>query len=145
MRAIAATFQRRGTPLPNGLPVALTSTFVGDALKNTQWSAFARKSGASGAGDLAGAAAAIVEFAKRHLAPPCPELRSRHIGLQAAHGDERIRNFNSIPSRRFALLSLRPQRIPLSLPQIEQMQAKQPHALIGRRLGNNRLHLPQIL
>ena len=67
VRAIAATFQRRGTPLPNGLPVALTSTFVGDALKNTQWSAFVRKSGAVGAGDLAGAAAAIVEFAEAPL------------------------------------------------------------------------------
>jgi hypothetical protein len=65
--AIRAMFQRRGTALPNGLPVALTSSFVGDALKNTQWTAFVRESGASSAGDLAGAAAAILEFAEAPL------------------------------------------------------------------------------
>ncbi|MEO8182465.1 MAG: nucleotidyl transferase AbiEii/AbiGii toxin family protein [Deltaproteobacteria bacterium] len=68
VRAIRATFQRRDTPLPNGLPVALTSTFVGDALKNTQWSAFVRISDTPSAGDLAAAAATIVEFAEAPLA-----------------------------------------------------------------------------
>jgi hypothetical protein len=67
VRAIRATFARRGTALPAGLPVALTSEFAGDAIKKTQWSAFARKSGARDAGDLAGAVAAITRFLERPL------------------------------------------------------------------------------
>jgi hypothetical protein len=46
-RAIRATFERRGTKLPRGLPVALTPEFADDATKGTQWSAFLRKSTAS--------------------------------------------------------------------------------------------------
>lgn len=64
VQAITATFQRRRTPLPSGIPVALTTEFVTDALKNTQWSAFLRKSGASAVGDLAATAAAIAAFAE---------------------------------------------------------------------------------
>lgn len=43
-KAIAATFARRGTPLPNGLPSGLTETFADDSGKQTQWQAFLRKS-----------------------------------------------------------------------------------------------------
>ena len=46
-RAIRATFDRRGTTLPAGRPVALTSEFAGDAAKQAQWKAFLRKSGAT--------------------------------------------------------------------------------------------------
>lgn len=42
--AIAATFQRRRTPLPAGTPVALTETFSGDSSKNAQWRAFVKRS-----------------------------------------------------------------------------------------------------
>lgn len=42
--AIAATFARRGTPLPTGLPIGLTKVFADDAAKQTQWQAFLRKS-----------------------------------------------------------------------------------------------------
>lgn len=42
-RAIAATFQRRGTPIPTLLPVGLTPEFALDAQKRTQWAAFLRK------------------------------------------------------------------------------------------------------
>ena len=38
--AVAATFERRGTALPQGAPVALTRTFSGDAGKQSQWRAF---------------------------------------------------------------------------------------------------------
>lgn len=42
--AIAATFARRGTRLPDGLPIGLTKTFADDPSKQTQWQAFLRKS-----------------------------------------------------------------------------------------------------
>jgi predicted nucleotidyltransferase component of viral defense system len=64
--AIRATFSRRGTPLPAGLPVALTAEFADDRIKNTQWAAFCRKSGAPSAGDLPAAMAAVSLF----VAPP---------------------------------------------------------------------------
>src|SRR5215210_5290390 len=44
-RAIRATFARRLTALPHGLPVALTDAFANDASKRTQWTAFVRKAG----------------------------------------------------------------------------------------------------
>jgi predicted nucleotidyltransferase component of viral defense system len=39
-RAIAATFERRGTPLPDALPDALTAEFASDDAKRRQWRAF---------------------------------------------------------------------------------------------------------
>lgn len=47
-RAIKATFARRGTPLPEQLPLALTDRFGLDPAKRTQWKAFIRKSGEPG-------------------------------------------------------------------------------------------------
>ena len=41
-RAIAATFERRGTDIPYEAPVALTQTFATDAGKRQQWAAFVR-------------------------------------------------------------------------------------------------------
>jgi predicted nucleotidyltransferase component of viral defense system len=41
-RAIAATFERRGTAIPFDAPVALTQTFATDAGKQRQWAAFVR-------------------------------------------------------------------------------------------------------
>ena len=38
--AIAATFARRGTPIPTGLPPGLTDAFAADAAKRRQWQAF---------------------------------------------------------------------------------------------------------
>lgn len=38
--AIRATFERRGTRIPDELPFALTSEFADDAAKKTQWAAF---------------------------------------------------------------------------------------------------------
>lgn len=40
-RAIAATFARRKTPIPDGLPRALTVEFASQPAKRTQWNAFA--------------------------------------------------------------------------------------------------------
>ncbi len=41
-RAIAATFDRRGTVIPERLPDALTGTFAANAIKRRQWMAFVR-------------------------------------------------------------------------------------------------------
>lgn len=66
-RAIRATFERRKTPLPITVPVALTSTFADDATKKTQWSGFVRKAGVRDAGSLAEAVAAVAAFGERPL------------------------------------------------------------------------------
>ncbi len=42
--AVRATFGRRRTPLPNGLPVALTPDFAAIPGKQQQWRAFLRRS-----------------------------------------------------------------------------------------------------
>jgi predicted nucleotidyltransferase component of viral defense system len=67
VRAIAATFVRRGTPLPSGLPVALTPEFTEDRAKIAQWGAFLRKSGASNPGDLREVATTIARFVEEPL------------------------------------------------------------------------------
>lgn len=43
-RAIQATFDRRRTPIPETIPLALTADFYEDAAKQTQWNAFKLKS-----------------------------------------------------------------------------------------------------
>ncbi len=42
--AIRNTFERRSTPLPDGLPMAFTNEFIKDVQKQIQWRAFVRKS-----------------------------------------------------------------------------------------------------
>lgn len=41
--AISSTFQRRGTSLPEELPIGLSAVFAEDLQKQTQWSAFLRR------------------------------------------------------------------------------------------------------
>lgn len=43
MRAIAATFKQRGTPLPTTLPLALTAAFYDDPNRQAQWKGFLRR------------------------------------------------------------------------------------------------------
>lgn len=43
LSAIRATFERRKTPLPEALPIALSDSFTGDKDKNTQWRAFLKR------------------------------------------------------------------------------------------------------
>jgi predicted nucleotidyltransferase component of viral defense system len=66
-RAIRATFERRKTPLPANLPVALTEAFTDDATKKTQWSGFVRKAGVNDAGSLADTVAKVAAFAETPL------------------------------------------------------------------------------
>jgi predicted nucleotidyltransferase component of viral defense system len=68
VRAVRATFARRKTPLPEGLPVALTAAFAEDPTKRTQWKAFIRKVGDPDVVDLFDAIEQIVRFAAIPLA-----------------------------------------------------------------------------
>lgn len=43
-QAVAATFERRATPLPEGLPIGLTDVFALDSAKRLQWRAFLDRS-----------------------------------------------------------------------------------------------------
>ena len=67
VRAIVATFERRKTPLPKALPVALTDEFSSDASKKTQWSAFVRKSGVHTAPTFQDAMESVANFISRPL------------------------------------------------------------------------------
>lgn len=44
-RSVHATFERRRTPLPDSLPLALGAEFLDDATKQVQWQAFVKRSG----------------------------------------------------------------------------------------------------
>ena len=66
VQAIAATFARRGTPLPRSLPIGLTEAFANDPAKQTQWLAFVRKSRLT-APDLGGVVAEIAAFSQSPL------------------------------------------------------------------------------
>jgi len=43
IRAVAATFDRRQTRIPDGVPIGLSDEFATDPLKEKQWNAFLRK------------------------------------------------------------------------------------------------------
>ncbi|MFC7399953.1 nucleotidyl transferase AbiEii/AbiGii toxin family protein [Chelatococcus sp. GCM10030263] len=66
-RAIAATFARRETAIPQDLPDALTSAFAEDAQKQRQWRAFVQGV-AHDPGDLANVVGDIAEFLMPHAA-----------------------------------------------------------------------------
>jgi predicted nucleotidyltransferase component of viral defense system len=65
-QAIAATFERRRTPIPAEAPLALTSEFHGDAAKETQWRAFLRRGSVAEAAELA----TVVELIAAFVMPP---------------------------------------------------------------------------
>lgn len=44
-RAVRATFERRGTPIPQGIPFGLSEDFAADARKQVHWRAFLSKNG----------------------------------------------------------------------------------------------------
>jgi predicted nucleotidyltransferase component of viral defense system len=67
VRAIRATFERRGTPVPTKLPAGLSSEFAEDAQKRTQWTAFLRKTGAVQPQSLESVIAEVRRFAEQPL------------------------------------------------------------------------------
>ena len=60
--AIARTFERRNTPLPVELPLALTPEFFADAQKTRQWKAFLNRAGLTVEVELAEVATFIAGF-----------------------------------------------------------------------------------
>ena len=72
-RAIAATFARRETPIPEALPDALTPAFATDELKKRQWRAFVQDV-AHDPGDLA----TVVEDLAAFLMPHAAAALRRH-------------------------------------------------------------------
>jgi hypothetical protein len=66
-RAIAATFKRRVTPLPEELPIGLTQEFADDSVKQRQWMAFAKKN-ALAVPDLASCVADLRRFLEEPMA-----------------------------------------------------------------------------
>lgn len=72
VKAIQATFNRRGTPIPAELPVTLSPQFVHDSGKAKQWSAFASKSCAVNVGDFA----TVMEHVARFVTEPLKQARS---------------------------------------------------------------------
>lgn len=67
VKAIRATFERRGTSLPKETPMALTSEFSADEKRATQWSGFAKKAGVTDAGDLSTAIERVAAFCAEPL------------------------------------------------------------------------------
>lgn len=63
--AVQATFERRGTGFPAAIPLCFTPEFYEAPQKQSQWAAFLRKSGLSGAGSLG----EIVEVLRTFLLP----------------------------------------------------------------------------
>lgn len=73
-QAIEATFKQRRTPLPSDIPVGLTAGFAMDKTKQTQWSAFLRKSRLeTGATSLE----EVVELIRSLLVPPTTAAAKR--------------------------------------------------------------------
>ena len=71
-QAVVATFARRGTPIPDAAPVALTPAFSTDSSKMTQWKAFLAKGGLEAAA-LDETMATIARF----LMPVIDQARSK--------------------------------------------------------------------
>jgi predicted nucleotidyltransferase component of viral defense system len=74
-RAIAATFRRRRTDLPEGVPAALGAEFAADAAKQSQWRAFLRKNRID-----APALDVVIAEIRAQLAAPLAQAREREAG-----------------------------------------------------------------
>ena len=74
VRAVRATFKRRGTPLPAAPPIALTIAFAEDPAKQAQWRAFVSRDRVADADvDLRAAVARVTAF----LGAPLDAARGR--------------------------------------------------------------------
>lgn len=71
-RAIAATFARRRTALPEGIPAGLSDGFAADATKQDQWQAFLTKNRLNGP-----ALAEVVADIRARLTGPLSQARGR--------------------------------------------------------------------
>jgi predicted nucleotidyltransferase component of viral defense system len=71
--AIAKTFERRGTPIPHDVPVALREEFAGNRQKHAQWSGFVRRIKLSDVPALS----AVVEELRSFLVRPMYAVANR--------------------------------------------------------------------
>ena len=74
--AILATFGRRGTPVPEAVPVALTNEFYASPSQSAQWSAFTRRIGET---ELAGQFPLVVEAVRTFIMPALCDPSVEHI------------------------------------------------------------------
>lgn len=72
--ALAATFERRKTPLPTTLPLAFTSEFMSDERKQQQWGGFLRKGRLA---DSRLALSEVVDLLRLFLMPPVSAAEQR--------------------------------------------------------------------
>lgn len=72
-RAIAATFDRRRTAIPQAVPMALTAEFATDRTKATQWRAFLNRSKLASQNSDFGE---VIELLRAFLMPPTEALAS---------------------------------------------------------------------
>ena len=72
VEALRATFARRGTPLPDSLPLALSEEFATDSAKRAQWAAFLKK-GKLDVGDSFGE---VISRLRLFLLPPLEAAQS---------------------------------------------------------------------
>ncbi len=70
--AIAATFKRRGTSIPDAVPFGLTDEFAHDSVKRAQWNAFLRKNGLNAPG-----LEQVVADVRRFVAVPLESARGK--------------------------------------------------------------------
>ena len=70
-RAIAATFDRRRTDIPQAVPLALTAEFATDRTKATQWRAFLNRSKLAPQNSDFGE---VIELLRAFLMPPTEAL-----------------------------------------------------------------------
>jgi hypothetical protein len=77
--AIAATFERRATPLPGLPPVALTATYFDAPVHKRQWQAFARRIGET---ELENDFASVVAEIETFLTPPTTSAARQHAFAQ---------------------------------------------------------------
>ena len=68
VKAITATFARRGTALPSGAPLALTGEFAENAAKKVQWEAFVRNAGIIDADNFVSTVNTVSSFLSEPLA-----------------------------------------------------------------------------
>lgn len=80
-RAVTATFERRSTPIPHGIPIGLSDEFINDAQKTKQWQAFLNKNALSPM-SLPGVITDLREF----LLPVLLSDSARNMNWQAGEG-----------------------------------------------------------
>jgi hypothetical protein len=83
-RAIGATFDRRGTPIPDRVPFGLTDDFAKDSQKQTQWRAFLAKNALEPV-----SLAEVLDLLQRLLMPPLNAARTgiSLVGVWSHSGD----------------------------------------------------------